>query len=367
MKIKNIFFAAILVLAGFSCSMEDDVIMNDVEKGIEEATEAYAVLDFGVTFKEMSTKTSVGSGDDLEANEAERHMSDVSIFLYEEGKLIEILKAERQDVTLVAEGSSETTDNNPLENLKYVTKYKAGRTLAAHVVVNAGQFLDGITFGTSEIELNKTVSGCLSATNLIKSGTKDIVFGDGKDVTTHYVSPSEAEQNPNTILVTVSQIAARLDFSEFSVTLEDFENNSVVTLEEAKFVNLQQDGKIVEGYADSKVADGVSLDRSNSRNQEGSTVWTGVGTAYGYANQYRQASDTNTALYVKFTVDGRTFEKTYPINPDNINKEVDHNGIKGGYLYDIKVRWTITPRWGDSVIEFYTKDWVHNTIPEVVL
>ena len=43
MKIKNIFFAAILVLAGFSCSMEDDAIMNDVEKGIEEATEAYTV------------------------------------------------------------------------------------------------------------------------------------------------------------------------------------------------------------------------------------------------------------------------------------------------------------------------------------
>lgn len=56
MKIKNIFFAAILVLAGFSCSMEDDAIMNDVEKGIEEATEAYTVLDFGVAFNEMATK-----------------------------------------------------------------------------------------------------------------------------------------------------------------------------------------------------------------------------------------------------------------------------------------------------------------------
>ena len=63
----------------------------------------------------------------------------------------------------------------------------------------------------------------------------------------------------------------------------------------------------------------------------------------------------------------RIFEKTYPINPDNINKEVDHNGIKGGYLYDIKVRWTITPDWGDSTIEFYTRDWVHNSIPEIVL
>ena len=368
MKIKNIFFAAILVLAGFSCSMEDDAIMNDVEKGIEEATEAYTVLDFGVAFKDMATKaTVVGPGDDLEASEAERHMSGVSIFLYEEGKLIKILKADKQDATLAAEGASETT-TNPLADLKFVTKYKAGRKLAAHVVVNPKNFLDDITFGTSVDQLNETVSGCLSATDLIKYGTKDIVFGT--DVTKHYVSPRDAEQNPNTILVTVSQIAARLDFSQFSVTLNGFEKTPVVTFEEAKFVNLQQVGKIVEGYAGSKVADGVSLNCSNSRNQEGATVWTGMGTAYGYANQYGQDSETNTALYVKFTVDGRTFEKTYPINPaggDNVTNNVAHTGIKGGYLYDIKVHWTITPKWGDSTIEFYTKDWVHNTIPEVVL
>ena len=47
-----------------------------------------------------------------------------------------------------------------------------------------------------------------------------------------------------------------------------------------------------------------------------------MGTAYGYANQYKQDSEMNTALYVKFTVDGRTFEKTYPINPAGITKEV---------------------------------------------
>src|SRR5699024_1256727 len=99
------------------------------------------------------------------------------------------------------------------------------------------------------------VSGCLSATDLIKYGTKEIVFGT--DVTKHYVSPSDAEQNPNTILVTVSQIAARLDFSEFSVTLEDFENNPVVTFEEARFVNLQQDGKIFGEYASENIVESV--------------------------------------------------------------------------------------------------------------
>ena len=94
MKIKNIFFAAILVLAGFSCSMEDDAIMNDVEKGIEEATEAYTVLDFGVAFNEMATKasTTVVPGEDRPAtgdeNNDEKKISEVSVFLLEDGKVI---------------------------------------------------------------------------------------------------------------------------------------------------------------------------------------------------------------------------------------------------------------------------------------
>ena len=190
-----------------------------------------------------------------------------------------------------------------------------------------------------------------------------LLFVFGKDITNSYSSPSVAENNPTTILVKVSHVAARLDFSQFDVTLKGFEGDLTVVFDEAKFVNLQQNGKIVEGDASVNVKDGAFLNRSNRIG----TRWTDMGTAYGYANQYKQDSKTNTALYVKFTVDGRTFEKIYPINPAGITKEVDHNGIKGGYLYDIKVRWTITPDWGDSTIEFYTRDWVHNSIPEIVL
>lgn len=58
--------------------MEDDTIMNDVEKGIEEATEAYTVLDFGVAFNEMATKasTTVVPGEDRPAtgNDEKRYL-----------------------------------------------------------------------------------------------------------------------------------------------------------------------------------------------------------------------------------------------------------------------------------------------------
>ena len=237
MKIKNIFFAAILVLAGFSCSMEDDAIMNDVEKGIEEATEAYTVLDFGVAFNEMATKasTTVVPGEDRPAtgdeNNDEKKISEVSVFLLEDGKVIGILIPQNRNQV-----SSNSDGSITLKDLKFVTKYKTNRTLEAHVVINGNQFLKNINIGDAQSALN---------------------------ITNSYPSPSVAENNPTTILVKVSHVAARLDFSQFDVTLKDFEGNPTVVFDEAKFVNLQQNGKIVEGDASVNVKDGAFLNRSN--------------------------------------------------------------------------------------------------------
>lgn len=364
MKIKNIFFAAILVFIGFSCSAGDDTIMNDVEKGIEVATEAYTVLDFGVAFNEMATKsTTIQPGENRPAtgneNEGEKRINEVSVFLLEGNTIIGVLRPEKLNQV-----NSNTDGSITLKDLKFVTKYKDGRTLDAHVVINGNEFLKDINIGDSEAVLNQVISGCLSADKLIKYGSTSIVFGT--DVTDHSPSPSDAEGKPTTILVEVFHVAARLDFSRFEVELSGFANAPTVTFDEAKFVNLQQDGTIFGDYTDLNVIDDSSLNRETN---EG-TVWTNMGTVYGYANQYSASSLTNTGLYVKFTVDGRVFEETYPINPENggtVTNSVGHVGIKAGHLYDIKVRWKITPKWGDSTIEFYTRDWVHNSIPEIVL
>ena len=161
MKIKDIFFAAILVFAGFSCSMEDDTIMNDVEKGIEEATEAYTVLDFGVAFNEMATKasTTVVPGEDRPATgNDEKKISEVSVFLLEDGKVIGILKSQNMNQV-----SSNSDGSITLKDLKFVTKYKTNRTLDAHVVINGNQFLKNINIGDAQSALNQQISGCLSA------------------------------------------------------------------------------------------------------------------------------------------------------------------------------------------------------------
>ena len=354
MKIKNIFFAVMLVLAGFSCSMEDDTIMNDVEKGIEEVTDAYTVLDFNVAFNEMATKsTTVKPGTDIPAtgdeNNGEKNVSDVSVFLLEGGNIIGILQSDQPNQV-----SSDNKGIITLKDLKFVTKYKAGRTLEAHVVINGNEFLTGINIGDSKSVLDKTISGHLSDVALIKYGHRSIVLG--RDVTKSDPSPAVAEANPTTILVKVSQVAARLDFSQFAVTLDGFANAPAVTLLEAKFMNIQENSTIFGAASNDGAIGEVSVKNPTGENN----TWSNIATTYSYANNV-------TALYVKFQVGDRTFEKTYPINPANIEKTINHNGIRGGYLYDIKVHWTITPKWGDSTIEFYTRDWVYNAIPEIEL
>lgn len=354
MKIKNIFFAVMLVLAGFSCSMEDDTIMNDVEKGIEEVTDAYTVLDFNVAFNEMATKsTTVKPDTDIPAtgdeNNGEKNVSDVSVFLLEGGNIIGILQSDQPNQV-----SSDNKGIITLKDLKFVTKYKAGRTLEAHVVINGNEFLTGINIGDSKNVLDKTISGHLSDVALIKYGHRSIVLGT--DVTDRDPSPAVAEANPTTILVQVSQVAARLDFSQFAVTLDGFANAPAVTLLEAKFMNIQENSTIFGAASDNGATGEVSAKIPTGANN----TWSNIATTYSYANNV-------TALYVKFQVGDRTFEKTYLINPANIEKTINHNGIRGGYLYDIKVHWTITPKWGDSTIEFYTRDWVYNAIPEIEL
>lgn len=357
MKIKNIFFAVMLVLAGFSCSMEDDTIMNDVEKGIEEVTDAYTVLDFNVAFNEMATKstsTTVEPGDDIPAtgdeNKEEKKVSDVSVFLLESGSIIGILQSDQPNQV-----SSDNKGIITLKDLKFVTKYKEGRTLEAHVVINGNDFLTNINIGDSKNVLDKTISGHLSDVELIKYGHQSIVLG--KDVIKHNPSPAVAEADPTTIRVKVSQVAARLDFSQFKVTLNGgFANAPAVTLLEAKFMNIQENSTIFGTASDNEATGEVRAKIPTGENN----TWSNIATTYSYANNV-------TALYVKFQVGDRTFEKTYPINPANIEKTVEHDGVRGGYLYDIKVHWTITPKWGDSTIEFYTRDWVYNAIPEIEL
>lgn len=380
MKIKNIGIAILFALIGFSCSMGDDLPPCDGEKegtGVEE----YAALNFGISLNDPLTKGSTditgGGTEDAtgDGNTGEKKVNDFTIFLLEDSKVIGVVRDADNQVN-----TDETMGVITLKGSEFLTKWWKGRVLKACVAINARTELADVGLGKSEADLNVALTGALEAEKLVKYGTIDLNFGEAapNNVTKRNSSPATAKNNPNTVVVTVSQVAARLDFSQFDVTLVDFPADElpVVTFEKAEFVHLQNNGLLTakDSYANGEATIDVPVTiPEKTADATPADTWSNIMTAYSYAHAYGATSETNTALYVKFKVGGRTFEKTYPINPPAtaegadrvVTNSVGHTGIKGGYLYDIKVHWTIYKKWADSTIEFYTRDWVHNDMDDV--
>lgn len=352
MKLRNIILAISLVFAAFSCSMEDDTVMNDVENGIEEATEMYTAINFGLTASEIATKTTTPKGQQV-VDEEETKISSYDIFLLEEGKIIGIIRNNGQV-------SGKNEEGIILKDSEFVTKYKIGRKLMAYVVLNATEYdqsdisvdpFEDIKIGDSENSIEKTeITGHLTANSLVKVGKKEFII-DGEYPKS--VSPKGIKSSKQ-IEVEVHHVSARLEFSKFTCILNDFSNDVNVRLVTAEFRNIQTKGYIGGSeypslYKDSKKV----VDKAVTQSEIDPDL-----TAYSYRND---TFNDHVELYVEFEVtDGgktKNFSKTYTINPDGF--------VKGNYLYNIEVKWTITPDWSDSSIEFYTKDWVYEMLDPV--
>lgn len=386
MKLRNIFLLISCCFAAFSCSMEDDTIMNDVENNMdsmkEATTEAYTSINLNFSSEEMETKSkstiTVGgeeapNGGDPNSTYNEKYIHSFDVFVVDEaGKIIHIISESGQT-------SGENTGDITLKNTRFITKYKKGRKLTAYAVINAQKYIstkgkpsevkkeifDDVKIGgTVNDFLNKEISEHLVANALVKVGSKEIVMDENFY---HQVSPKDFPlENDFVLNIPVHHIAARLDFSKFSCTLNGFSEGATVKLVSAEFRNMQNKGYINgEEYSTFSPVDAVAL-----KNEM--TVAAGSINPELRAYTYRsQGFEKHVELFVKFEVEDnsvtKTFEKAYTINPPVSGKNVDHNYVMGGYLYNIEVNWTITPSWADSSIEFYTRDWEHESLEDVVL
>lgn len=381
MKLLNISLAIVWLLGVFSCSMEDDTIMNDMENSIEETTgEMYTAINFGLEFTEMATKSTSVEGGGFEPaegdseNRKEKTISSFDIFLLENNKIIGIIRNNAQI-------AGEDINDIKLKSSEFITKYKIGRILNAYIVVNATVYGDAdnniitydpfssVKIGDDKDQINQQISDHLTAESLIKVGDEIITIDD--------TFPKESSPKvftkdcqPKNIKVTVSHVAARLDFSKFSCTLNGFSEGATVKLVSAEFRNIQNKGYINgEEYSTFSPVDAVALENEM-------TVAGSINPklrAYSYRSQSltKDGHEQHVELFVKFEVKDnsvtKTFEKAYTINPPASGKNVDHNYVMGGYLYNIEVNWTITPTWADSSIEFYTRDWESNDLGNVIL
>ena len=363
MKLRNIILAISLIFVAFSCSMEDDTIMNDVENGIAEESEMFTAINFGLTTSDMTTKskTTVGAADSQDADDKEMTVSSYDIFLLEDNNVIGIIRKGGDVLNKTSDGGITLKDS------EFVTKYKEGRTITAYVVVNATTYGDtGITddpFSTIEIGSSKEaieqteISDHLTAESLVKVGeTSFIIDGDFPK------SKSVNVEGSKPINVEVKHVAARLEFSKFNVIDEGGvigENNlnvSPVTLLAAEFRNIQEKGQL----------NGVGANEFSKKEiNDFKAGQSPILTAYSYRNDGYEGQYVE--LYIKFSVEynghAKEYEKTYVVNPKSDNK----GSVLGGNLYKIVVDMTVSPKWVDANITLTTEDWVSHNLGEVDL
>lgn len=376
MKLRNIILAIACFFTAFSCSMENDTIMNDVENSIEETTEMYTAIDFGLALSDMATKstTTITNDNDQKVGEDEEHITSFDLFIVENNKVINIVRESGQ---VAGEGTGAIS----LKNTEFITKYKKGRTLTAYMFINLTSeshedILGNITVGSSvsdvENVLNAEISGKLTANELIKVGKKDFTFDENYH---HEKSPSGFKDEWGTwdnnkitnISVPVHHVAARLDFGKFSYTTEGFVKAPEVSLLKAEFRNIQTKGYLnKKQYSSSVIGGPVSIgNKLVTDNQINPSL-----TAYSYSSDGFN-NQKYVELYIKVRVKDndvvKEYEKVYTVNPDGKKNGIEHNYVKAGYLYNLSVNWTITPKWADSTIEFYTKDWEYHSLGEVEL
>lgn len=386
MKLRNIFLLISCCFAVLSCSMEEDTIMSDVEKNIdnikEDATEMYTSINWRLTAEEMLTKSTITDGgtespnyDPDHSTTNEKFIDSFDIFVLDEnGKIIHIISKSGQ-----VSGEGGEKEDITLKDTRFITKYREGRRLKAYAIVNAqgysGDEKNGknlfadvkIGDGINKV-LSKEISGHLTANTLVKVGFLDITMNN-KDF--HYQASMKnfPEEKDYVAKIPVRHIAARLDFSKFSYTFNGFTRAPKVTLLEAKFENIQSKGGLngnetgfVKG-TDVALAKAIIVRWDDS---ERKYMLNPSLRGYSYRNQSEQ---TLVTLYIKVCVEDtgvkKEYERRYIVNPEKENKSVNHDYVMGGYLYDIEVNWTITPTWADSSIKFYTEDWKYVQLDDI--
>lgn len=324
MKLKNILSVFCCLVAMVSCSMEDDTMMNDTSKELmNRNSDKEAVLNINLSSSALLTKA---TGDTEPADGAKETKLENCVLALMDGN----------DV-LAVRTSSDISATGKVNDVSFLTKVRSGLSVIAIVnVANPADYLSATTYN----ELNKMVTVDPNGEALlVKQGRKAIEFPAG------FGSPSTTPTAENTMPVTivVTQVAAKLQLSEFNVKYADgVQKEKTVTLTEVSFENINKQSNVFTEA--SLVIDGF----------KGTSVGT---TAYSYANTKNADSPVKMSLTFRIgdadSMQGETVTRTYIIN----NKDV-----QAGYLYRVFVNMTVNTHTVDTDVVCYTQDWEHNEI-----
>lgn len=364
MKLKNILSVLCFFFVMASCSMEDDVLMNDASKEIEAAQngnkEAFVAVQMDLNG--LTTK-SVTVGDPSTDNVTDQEIKNLALFLLDGDQVI--------DRTFFASGEfSRDADGTLKSNGKvfgFLTKKK--NTLGMIAVANTDEEILTKTTRTEIATYAATLNNCTKYKDIQNFGWFE------KDGTTLYPGYEKINgndgvlaQNPAYVKIELKQSYARVELASFNVIRNTaFEKTVDVTLTKVELLNLNEKGQVNGSVA------GTSL-KDNSWSFQ-NTPSCSTGDSECTTSSGKNILANNNIFFRTFAYDYSGSQKklclklTYEVGAKIHTKEIIIQGkeaglfeVEAGYIYKVNLTATVRPEQVDLDVIFSIDKWIDGGI-----
>lgn len=301
MKAKNIIYIISLMLAAISCSMEDDTLMNDATKGIENSLNGEEIaLAFSLTNGEVATKAT--------DNTTDQDLNNVTVFLLKNGTVV---NAERFATKAEAEA-----------NIFYIKKDDS--TWKMIVVANADVSITGLSDAASI----HSATASLADKTKFGEATLDIAGMTGKE----YVADIELRQS-----------YAKVGLASFKVQRNGSTgyNNLKVELTKVALINQNTKGRIDGSALIPEVNELANPNRTCTdyillNNDTNPTELLSNPIFFNtFAYEYKEASNKQ-SVELTYKVNGISHTETIQINGND-------GSVEAGNIYKLNVTASVSP------------------------
>lgn len=365
MKLKDILTIACFIGLCFSCSMDDERILDDISNGNIpgiDNTNADAFVAFNVDMGLLATKSETVK-DEIIGNDnvTDQEINTLLLFLLDGENIVNKMGLKSGDFTIDASNHLRLANGNPAgflskktDNLKLIVIANSSYTLE-NPKISACTTLANI----KELSFDATdLEGCVKV-----SDVANVVWGDYPGYPKIQGEDGALAQEPCWVDVTLKQAYARVGLNSFVVKKgADLINDVDVQLLGATLVNRNMawsvggTGVEISTEAPSFLSGGATFTCNTSEitdNTVGVELISGTLPVY-RTFQNTTASEVGVCLTYKIGVNEYT--RTYPIKtPESATSFVAK--VMAGNIYQLNIIMNVADREADVDVVCYTTDW----------
>lgn len=357
MKLTNILVVISIFFALSACSMEDDTVMNDVDKEIQNNIDAYASFDLALNSGNVATKASATEGDAVGPNEKENRVSNcyLAVFNYTSGELLASYfykGGEENDITPTAQGNY--TLNTHLSFKVFKNEKPKLRFVAITNVQSTVDPAYGDVASLGSLQACTTYNELMGAT-LQEDPYALIKVGETELEANNYQTSSSLAQNHEdfckSVIIPVYQRTASVELAKFVVKKRNGSVDTEVGVSDVKVqLQLMNIKTTVKSGSASEIL-AIGEERVNA------LAWSSKDTEASRMYTYANSDQSNkTRLKIAYKLNGEQKYAYYTIKSPAANQSYTEE-VKANTLYKLDV--TIINEVVNVVIKCYTKDWIN--------